>query len=107
MAAPAWPQSNTGRKCGTYSAAIETRPHHGNSRCFISREQLGHAERRLGLFLENCRAAPDVRSCTQGHIRTGLRLHSHIVDRHRSVFRSSLFLGGWNNPCRANTVLMR
>jgi hypothetical protein len=72
----------------------DRRPHHGYSRCFISRKQLGHAERRSGLFLENCMAAPDGRSYTQGHIRTGLRLHSHIVDRHRSVFRSSLFLAG-------------
>ena len=65
-----------------------------DSRRFIFREQFGRAERRPGLFLENCRAAPDGRSYTQDHIRTDLRLRNHIVDRRRSVFRSSLFLAG-------------
>ena len=66
-------------KLETYLSVIETHPHRGNSRRFISREQFGHAERRSGLFLENCRAAPDGRSYTQDHIRTGLHLRNHIV----------------------------
>ena len=66
----------------------------GDPRRFNSRERFGHAVRRPGLFLGNCSSAPDGRSYNQDHIRTGLRLRSHIVDRHRSVFRSSLFLAG-------------
>jgi TolB-like protein/DNA-binding winged helix-turn-helix (wHTH) protein/Tfp pilus assembly protein PilF len=34
------------------------------------------------------------RSYSRDHIRTGLRLHSHIVGHHRTVNRNSLFLAG-------------
>jgi hypothetical protein len=44
---------------------------------------------RAGLFLGNCSLALDGRSYSQDRTRTGLRLRSHIVGRHRTVCRNS------------------
>jgi hypothetical protein len=80
-------------KLGMYSAAIETRPRQGDLRRLISREWVGRAACRAGLF-GKCSPALVGRSYNQDRIRTGLRLRSHIVDRRRTVCRNNLFPAG-------------